>query len=70
MNKTFLSSKEAFESFLDNHTGYISEYGEVRCWDWFEPEKYPCIAVWKIEYDGNGPDMLDGEFVYLEDFEV
>lgn len=70
MNKTFLNSKEDFDYFVSQHTGDIPGHGIVKRWAWFEPEKYPCVAVWHIEYDGDGPDMLDGEFVYLEDFEV
>lgn len=68
MNKTLLKSKEEFESFVHSHTGYIQGRGNVMSW-LLTPEKYPCVAVWNFEYDGNGPDMLDGDFVYLDDFE-
>jgi hypothetical protein len=34
------------------------------------PERYPCVAVWGIRYNGDGPDELYGEFVYLDDFET
>lgn len=69
MNKTLFKSKEDFDSFITSYTGYVQGHGIVQRWEWFTPKKYPCIAVWHIEYDGNGPDMLDGEFVYLDDFE-
>lgn len=69
MNKTLLNSYDSFVSFVDAHTGYISGHGNVESNFWFEPEKYPCVVVWEIVYDGDGPDELDGEFVYLDDFE-
>ena len=69
MNKTLLKNKEEFESFVNSHTGYIEGHGNVKSW-LFEPEKYPCVVIWHIEYDGNGPDRLDGDFVYLDDFET
>lgn len=69
MNKTLLKSKEDFDSFVHSHTGLIQGHGNVEAYFWFGPEKYPCVVVWHIEYDGNGPDRLDGDFVYLDDFE-
>ena len=69
MNKELLKNKEAFEAFIHSYTGYIPGRGLVESYFWSEPEKYPCVVVWNIEYDGNGPDILDGDFVYLDDFE-
>lgn len=70
MNKTLLNSYDEFVSFVDAHTGNIPGHGNVVSDFWTSPEKYPCVAVWGIRYDGNGPDELDGEFVYLNDFET
>lgn len=70
MNKTLLKNKEEFESFIHSHTGNIPGHGNVASYFWSLPEKYPCVVVWCIAYNGNGPDELDGEFVYLDDFET
>lgn len=70
MNKTLLNSYDSFVSFVDAHTGKIPGHGNVVSDFWTDPEKYPCVVVWEIRYDGNGPDALDGEFVYLDDFET
>lgn len=69
MNKTLLYSYDSFVSFVDAHTGIIPGYGRVVSYFCGSPEKYPCVVVWGIRYDGNGPDELYGEFVYLDDFE-
>ena len=69
MNKTLFKSKEEFDSFEDANTGVIPGYGNVVSDFWTGPEKYPCVVVWDIMYDGNGPDRLYGEIVYLDDFE-
>ena len=69
MDKALFNSEDEFNSFINENTGNIPGHGIVARSSWFEPEKYPCVAIWEIEYDGNGPDMLNGEFVYLDDFE-
>lgn len=69
MNKELVRSKEEYESFVHSYTGLISEHGTVESSFWSEPEKYPCVVLWRIEYNSNGPDILDGDFVYLDDFE-
>lgn len=69
MNKTLLNSYDSFISFVDDHTGKIPGHGNVVSDFWTGPEKYPCVVIWEIRYDGNGPDTLYGEFVYLDDFE-
>ena len=69
MNKILLNSYDSFVSFVDAHTGIIHGHERVVS-DFLEsPEKYPCVVIWEIRYDGNGPDALFGEFVYLDDFE-
>lgn len=68
MNKTLVKSREEFDDFVRLNTGYIPGHGIVKSYFWFSPEKYPCVVVWHIEYDGNGPDELTGDFVYLDDF--
>jgi hypothetical protein len=79
MEKVLFKSKEEFDSFIDENTcpyyvpkhrtdpvkrRFITEYWAE------EPKKYPCIAVWEIQYDGNGPDILEYELVYPDDFET
>ena len=72
MEKILLKSKEEFDSFIDENTGYDPGYGIVKVCGWGEeePKSYPCIAVWEIQYDRNGPDMLEYELVYPEDFKA
>jgi len=66
--KTLLSNKTDFDNFLSIYTGYYDSYhGNVISY-LSEPEKYPCILVYEIRVDNNGPDYIDGEFVYLDDF--
>ncbi len=69
MNKTLVNSYDDFVSFEDAYTGIIAGHGRVKSNFWTSPEKYPCVVVWDIMYDENGPDRLYGEFVYLADFE-
>lgn len=66
--KTLLSNKTDFNNFVSIYTGYDSLHGKVVSY-LSEPEKYPCVLVYEIRVDDNGPDYIDGEFVYLEDFE-
>lgn len=70
MNKILLNNYDSFVSFVDANTGIIPGYGNIVSDFWENPEKYPCICVWSIRYNENGPDRLYGEFVYLHDFET
>lgn len=70
MNKTLLNSYDSFVSFVDTHTGKIPGHGNVVSDILASPKKYPCVVVWGIRCDENGPDELDGEFVYLDDFKT
>ena len=70
MNKTLINNYDSFCSFIEAHTGIIPGHGNVASDFWNSPEKYPCVVIWGIRYDGNGPDELYGEFVYLDDFEA
>lgn len=71
MEKTLFKSKEEFDSFIDENTGYDPGYGIVKR-DWVDrdPKNYPCIAVWEIQYNENGPDVLEYGLVYPDDFEI
>lgn len=69
MNKILVTDHDSFVSFEDANTGILPEHGRVVSDFWAEPEKYPCVVVWDIRHDENGPDELYGEFVYLEDFD-
>lgn len=66
--KTLLSNKTDFDNFLSIYTGYDPYHGKVVSY-LSKPEKYPCVLVYEIKVDDNGPDYIDGEFVYLNDFE-
>lgn len=73
MEKTLLNNIEDFKSFIDNNTGRLPFYGNTTTYfneneEDCRPIKYPCIVVWDIWDDPNGPAYLDGEFVYLDDF--
>lgn len=72
MEKILFKSKEEFDVFIEQNAGLnIPGHGVVKRWAWAEePKKYPCIAVWEIQYNGDGPDMLEYELVYPDDFEV
>lgn len=70
MEKALFKNEKEFNSFISNNTGYIYSHGIVKRWSWAEtPKSYPCIAVWEIQYDGDGPDRLEYELVYPDDFE-
>ena len=70
MNKTLINNYESFCSFIEAHTGIIPGHGNVASDFWNSPEKYPCMVIWGIRYNENGPDELYGEFVYMDDFET
>lgn len=66
--KTLFSQPIDFENFLKVYTGYDKFHGNVVS-NLDEPEKYPCVLVYEIKVDNNGHDYIDGEYVYLDDFE-
>jgi len=68
--KSLFEQKLDFENFVkifteskDLYHGKITSYLS-------EPEKYPCVLVYEIKVDNNGPDYIDGEYVYLDDFDI
>ena len=67
--KTLLSNKTDFDDFLSIHTGHDTFHGNVVSYI-DEPEKYPCVLVYEMKVDNDGPDYIDGEFAYNDDFEV
>ena len=73
MEKTLFKSKEEFDSFIDENTGLLDvpNHRKVRRWSRAnrEPKNYPCIAIFEIQLNGFGPDMLKYGLVYPEDFE-
>lgn len=78
MDKILFKNKEQFDSYIEAHTGlfppptcswfYDKSTGEVIS-ELYEPEKYPCVGLIELKHDSNGFDYLDGDFVYLNDFE-
>ena len=73
MEKTLLKNYDDFKSLIKENTGFLGFYGRTVTMldssDDTRPAKYPCVAVWDIEEDSNGPSYLESEFVYLDDFE-
>lgn len=67
--KKYLGSKFSFDTFIEDYTGFQKGYGKVVS-ELKEPEEYPCILVWEHKYSENGPDYIDGEYVYLNDFDI
>ena len=68
MDKVLLLSKEQLYAFEKAHTGYDSFHGNVVS-DLDGPTEYPCLLLWEIVCDDNGPDYLTGDYVYKSDFE-
>lgn len=67
--KELFKNKNQFDLFISIYTGnHHDGHGNVVS-NLSEPEKYPCVLLWKIEVDNNGPDYIDGDYVYLDDFE-
>lgn len=68
MIKELLNNATEFDIFIKTYTGNHNDgHGNVVS-NLLEPEKYPCVLMWKIEIDNDGPDYIDGEYVYLDDF--
>ena len=72
MNKTLLKNYDDFQNLIDENTGILGWYGMtitmLDSYDDTRPEKYPCVAVWEIVDNDDGPCHLESEFVYLDDF--
>ena len=69
MYKTLLNTKEDLDSLIKDNTGWDGYYGNVVAW-LDGPDKYPCVLMWEITDDPNGPAYIHGEYVYLDDFEI
>ena len=74
MNKTLLKSLEDFKKLITENTGQLGFYGYTTTYlnpdvPECSPKAYSCVIIWHILDDDNGPSMLEGEFVYLSDFE-
>ena len=67
MNKTLLKSEEDFHNFELENTFSIVGYTVVNKLH-SKPRIYPCILIWHEFYDSDGPNYIDGEYVYLDDF--
>ena len=67
--KKLISNKTDFDNFLSIWTGYYPNRGNVIS-AIGEPKKYPCVLLFEIKVDDNGPDYIDGDYVYLDDFEL
>jgi hypothetical protein len=71
MDKKLLRDEQEFKAHREAHENLSYTNNEPRVeWCMGEPEKYPCICVFAVHYNANGPDQIRGSFVYLDDFEV
>lgn len=72
MNKTLLKNYDDFQDLIAEVIGvyefYVKTVTRLDKDDTTRPRKYPCVAVWDIIDDDNGPSELVAEFVYLDDF--
>ena len=66
MKKKLLKSVEDFKSLEKANTGMTGMGRTISVAE--DPEQYPCIALWWVEDDSNGPARFDAEYVYLDDF--
>jgi hypothetical protein len=73
MNITLLKSYDDFMHLINENTGDLGFYGRTDTMldssDDTRPTTYPCVAVWNIVENSNGPAHLESVFVYLNDFE-
>lgn len=67
--KTLLSNKTDFDNFISISTMCDDPFRGRLGSCLGEPEQYPCVVVFEIKVVDNGPDYIDGEFVYFDDFE-
>jgi hypothetical protein len=67
--KILLSNKTDFDNFISIYTMVDDPFRGRLDSCLGEPEQYPCVVVFEIKVDDNGPDYIDGEFVYFDDFE-
>jgi len=68
--KTLFNQKFDFENFVKLYTKDRDPYHGKIVSQLEEPEKYPCVLVYEIKVDDNGPDYIDGEYVYLDNFDL
>lgn len=61
LNKSLLRNEKDYDD-LKRFEGGIN---------WFlgEPVKYPCICAYKTNTSDSGWDYIDGEFIYIDDFQ-
>jgi hypothetical protein len=70
MEKELLKNKEEFDAFIKGNTGLFTGYGRVDKSQYLEePISYPCVVVYEIQHSNYGPDTLECEYVYPNDFE-
>ena len=68
MSKWLIRNKESFES-LKNDYNSDSNTPKTIWMGYGEPESYPCVIATFKENNDNGPDMINCEFIYIDDFE-
>ena len=66
MRKKLLKSVEDFKSLEKANIGMTGMGWTTSIAE--DPEQYPCVALWWVEDDSNGPAHFDAEYVYLDDF--
>ena len=73
MNKRLLRNKQDFESLRDSCENLSGTVGYSRMlprtiWKLPEPEQYPCVCAYELQYNDNGADYYEGDYIYLQDF--
>lgn len=70
MSKTIIRNIVEHNLFKQNHTNKDRSKGpftDVHIGG--PPESYPAVLVYELQYNSEGPDTYEGEYVYLRDFE-
>ena len=70
MPKILFTTKEQFDTYISAETGvFPPPTGKViSIAD--EPDSYPCVGVMSFHHDPDGPDYIDGDYVYPNDFNI
>ena len=66
--KTYIKNKNEFDNFVKIYEN--NNKINVLCY-LDEPQNYPCILVWRTYVDiVNNKNVIDGQYVYLDDFKL
>lgn len=69
MHKVLLKNVDEFNSLKFSQQNL--DHGNrspIVVWHVGEPEQYPCVCLYRVFDNPNGPYEVEGEYVYLSDF--